>query len=44
MDIVEAGAKYNIFEYQRDFEKAYADIRSRGGVLCPTMMAQPIET
>ena len=32
MDIVEAGAKYNIFEYQRDFEKAYADIRSRGGI------------
>lgn len=36
MDIVEAGAKYNIFEYQRDFEKAYRDIRDRGGipVLC----------
>ncbi len=32
MDIVEAGEKYNIFEYQRDFEKAYKDIVSRGGV------------
>ena len=32
MDIVPAGAKYNIFEYQRDFEKAYKDIRERGGV------------
>ncbi len=36
MDIVDAGTKYNIFEYQRDFEKAYKDIRDRGGipVLC----------
>ena len=36
MDIVPAGAKYNIFEYQRDFEKAYKDIVDRGGipVLC----------
>jgi tRNA dimethylallyltransferase len=32
MDIVPAGAKYNIFEYQRDFEKAYKDIRERGGI------------
>ncbi len=32
MDIVDAGTKYNIFEYQRDFEKAYADIRERGGI------------
>ena len=32
MDIVDAGAKYNIFEYQRDFEKAYRDIRERGCV------------
>ena len=32
MDIVDAGSKYNIFEYQRDFEKAYKDIRNRGGV------------
>ena len=36
MDIVDAGTKYNIFEYQRDFEKAYRDIRERGcvPVLC----------
>ena len=32
MDIVDAGSKYNIFEYQRDFEKAYKDIRNRGGI------------
>ena len=36
MDIVDAGTKYNIFEYQRDFEKAYKDIVDRGcvPVLC----------
>ncbi len=36
MDIVPAGTKYNIFEYQRDFEKAYKDIRNRGmiPILC----------
>lgn len=36
MDIVPAGSKYNIFEYQRDFEKVYKDILDRGGipVLC----------
>lgn len=36
MDIVDAGSKYNIFEYQRDFEKAYKDIRDRGciPILC----------
>ena len=36
MDIVDAGTKYNIFEYQRDFEKAYRDIRERGciPILC----------
>ena len=36
MDIVDAGAKYNIFEYQRDFEKAYRDIVERGciPILC----------
>jgi len=36
MDIVDAGTKYNIFEYQRDFEKAYKDIRERGciPILC----------
>ena len=32
MDIVDAGTKYNIFEYQRDFEKAYKDIINRGGI------------
>ncbi len=32
MDIVPAGTKYNIFEYQRDFEKAYKDIIDRGGI------------
>lgn len=32
MDIVDAGVKYNIFEYQRDFEKVYKDIRDRGGI------------
>ena len=36
MDIVDAGTKYNIFEYQRDFEKAYKDIIDRGciPILC----------
>ena len=32
MDIVDAGTKYNIFEYQRDFEKVYKDIVERGGI------------
>ena len=32
IDIVDAGEKYNIFEYQRDFERAYKDIRDRGCV------------
>lgn len=32
MDIVPAGTKYNIFEYQRDFERVYKDIIDRGGV------------
>ena len=32
MDIVDAGTKYNIFEYQRDFEKAYKDIVDIGGI------------
>ncbi len=32
MDIVPAGTKYNIFEYQRDFEKSYKDIINRGGI------------
>ena len=36
IDIVEAGTKYNLFEYQKDFSKAYQDIRSRGGfpIIC----------
>ncbi len=36
VDIVDAGEKYNIFEYQRDFSKAYSDIISRGAlpVIC----------
>ena len=36
IDIVDAGTKYNIFEYQRDFENAYQDIVQRGKrpVLC----------
>ena len=36
IDIVEPGYKYNVFEYQRDFLKAYEDMRSRGlqPILC----------
>ena len=36
IDIVEPGYKYNVFEYQRDFLKAYEDIVSRGKlpILC----------
>lgn len=36
IDIVEPGTKYNLFEYQRDFLKAYEDIISRGktAILC----------
>ena len=30
IDIVEPGYKYNVFEYQHDFLRAYRDIRSRG--------------
>lgn len=30
IDICEPGEKYNVFEYQRDFLKAYEDIHSRG--------------
>ena len=32
IDIVEAGTKYNIFQYQHDFERAYRDIVQRGRV------------
>lgn len=31
-DIVEAGEKYNIFQYQRDFSRAYKSIKERGVV------------
>ncbi len=36
IDIVDAGVKYNIFEYQRDFESAYKSISDRGkrSILC----------
>lgn len=36
MDIVDAGTKYNIFEYQRDFEKVYKEVVERGciPILC----------
>ncbi len=36
IDIVDAGYKYSLFEYQRDFDKAWKDITGRGRqvVLC----------
>lgn len=36
IDIAEAGEKYNIYQYQHDFERAYRDIVSRGRapILC----------
>lgn len=36
IDIAEPGTKYNLFQYQRDFHKAYDDIRLRGRqpILC----------
>ena len=36
IDIVDAGYKYNVFEYQRDFLKVYEDLRTEGKmpVLC----------
>ncbi|MBQ9202078.1 MAG: tRNA (adenosine(37)-N6)-dimethylallyltransferase MiaA [Bacteroidales bacterium] len=36
IDICQAGTKYNVYEYQRDFVKAFNDIRSRGKqvILC----------
>ena len=36
IDIVDAGEKYNIFQYQHDFEQAYRDIVGRGRtpILC----------
>ena len=32
IDIRPAGDKYNVYQYQSDFVKAYQDIRSRGGI------------
>jgi len=32
IDIVPAGAKFNIYQYQEAFAKAYADVRSRGAI------------
>ncbi len=32
IDICPAGSKYNVYEYQKDFAKAYQDITSRGGI------------
>ncbi len=36
LDIVDAGEKYNLFEFQRDFLASYEDIRSRGAypIMC----------
>ena len=36
VDIIDAGEPYDLYTYQQDFEKAYASIRSRGGlpILC----------
>lgn len=36
IDIAEAGYKYNVFEYQQDFLKAYEDMKGRGKlpILC----------
>ena len=36
IDIVDAGEKYNLFEFQRDFLSAYNDVVSRGAlpILC----------
>ena len=32
IDLVPAGSKYNIYQYQKDFAAAYADVRSRGAI------------
>ena len=36
IDIVEPGTKYNVFEYQRDFLKAYNEVKAKGKlpILC----------
>ena len=38
IDIVEPGSKYNLFQYQNDFQKAYEDIKKREKpvILCGT--------
>ena len=32
IDIAPAGAKYSVFEFQKDFNEAYRSIRARGGI------------
>jgi len=32
IDIAPAGSRYNIYQYQQDFEAAYREIRQRGGI------------
>ena len=32
LDIAEPGAQYNVWQYQQDFLRAYAEVRSRGAV------------
>ena len=32
IDIADAGSKYNIYEYQRDFERAWKEVRKRGNI------------
>ena len=32
IDIAPAGSRYNIYQYQQDFERAYQDVLARGGV------------
>ncbi len=32
VDIAPAGSKYNVYRYQQDFARVYADIRSRSGI------------
>jgi len=32
IDIAPAGSRYNIYEYQRDFEAAFKDVTGRGGI------------
>ncbi len=32
IDIVDAGSEYNVFEYQKDFYKAFSEIQGRGAI------------